>query len=437
MMRSRAGTVRRGVARSAPVVAVAVALALSVHPALADDSPLPYSEFPSTPALPVSAFYDLPKSLPKGPLGTIIRSEELPAIPGATVRRMMYVSTDNQGRRVPVTGIVLTPTVPPQNPGPGGARPIVTNLPGTRGLADGCAPSNFYDRSSFEARNIELVQAPGYLQPLAAGAAVVITDYVGGGTPLAQEYLISRSAGQSGIDATRAALLLDPNDDLNDSSPLAYFGVSQGGQAAAAVAELLPTYGRELQPRVRGVAAGGVVKDLKEEVAFSDGNPLMSGVGLAVLTGLDAAFPKLDLEKSMTEEGRALFARVRASCIGEEFAAYGDTTYADVTKPDVTTLPAWRAAMAQSELGKVAPQVPTYLFNGSFDTIVPAHMTPELFNDWCSRGAGTEFTSYPATEHVGSLVAFGIPAANDWLLARLAGKPAPKGCTTHSPFGIG
>src|SRR5690242_8018071 len=106
MMRSRAGTVRRGVVRLAPVVAVAVALTLSVNPALADDSPLPYSQFPSTPALPVSPFYDLPTSLPKGPLGTVIRSEELPAIPGATVRRMMYVSTDNQGRRVPVTGIV-------------------------------------------------------------------------------------------------------------------------------------------------------------------------------------------------------------------------------------------------------------------------------------------------------------------------------------------
>jgi pimeloyl-ACP methyl ester carboxylesterase len=419
---------------------VGLALSLAVTPALADESALGgnglLADIPPVPAQPVREFYQPPNALPKGALGTIIRSEELPSIPGATVRRIMYVSTDNQGKRVPVTGVVLTPTVAPRNPGPGGARPIVTHVPGTRGLADSCAPSNFYDRSTIEPRNIELLQAPGYLQQLAAGATVVITDYVGGGTPLAQEYLVARSEGQNGIDAARAALLLDPNDDLNASSPLVFFGVSQGGQAAAAVAELLPTYGRDLQPQVRGVAAGGVVTDTQEEIAFADGNPILAGVGLAMLTGLNAGFPKLDLNKYATERGRAMFERVRASCIGEEFVGFGATTYADVTKPDVTTLPDWRAALAQSKLGNVAPQVPTYLFNGSFDTIVPAHMTPQLFNDWCSRGATTEFTSYPGTEHVGSLVVAGIPAANRWILDRLAGKPVPAGCTHHAPFSL-
>lgn len=136
-------------------------------------------------------------------------------------------------------------------------------------------------------------------------------------------------------------------------------------------------------------------------VAFFNGNPALSGIGLAAITSLDTAFPKLNLSKYLTEEGRRAFGRVRAFGLGEEFVGFGATTYDEVTNPDVTTLPAWRQAMTKSRLGNIAPQVPTYLFNGNLDTIVPAHMTPRLFNDWCSLGARTEFTSYPADRTCG------------------------------------
>lgn len=422
-----------------PVAAVA-ALTLSMGPALAstsdDAGPGPLGALPALPTPPVSDFYIPPTPLPDGQPGDVIRREQLPPIPGATVQRIMYLSTNQQGETVPVTGVVLTPLVAPQTPGPGGARPVVVHTPGTRGLADSCAPSNFYDPATMEPRNIEPVQMSGYVQQLAAGVTVVVTDYLGGGTPLPQEYLVADSEAQNGIDAARAALRLDPDDAMDAASPLGFFGVSQGGQAAAAVAELLPAYGPDLLSQVKGVVAGGVVTDMQEQFAFADGNPLVSGAGLAAITGLDAAFPELNLDQYVTPEGRQVFERVRASCVGEELAAFGTITYDEVTNPDVSTLPDWRAAMAESKLGAIAPELPTYLFNGSFDTIVPAHMTPQLFKDWCVKGATTEFTSYPGTEHVTSLVVVGIPEANQWILDRLAGEPVQPGCTQHTPLPI-
>ncbi|MER6939595.1 lipase family protein [Nocardioides sp. NPDC127514] len=416
-------------------LALVAAVAWGVSPALAageDNGPGLFGALPPVPSLPVSDFYVPPTPLPEGRPGDVIRREDLPPVPGATVQRIMYLSTNKQGERVPVTGIVLTPLVPAQVPGPGGARPIVTHTPGTRGLADACAPSNFYDRKTVDLRSIEPVQFPAYAQQLAAGITVVITDYVGSGTPLEQEYLVAQSEAQNGIDATRAALRLDSNDDLNGASPLGYMGFSQGGQAAAAIAELLPAYAPELLPHVEGVVSGAPPTDMQEQTAHFDGNPTAGvGFGLAALTGLDAAFPDLNLDRYATPEGRQVFDRVRASCTPENLAAFGTITYGQVTSPDVTTLPAWRAAMAESKLGGTAPEMPTYLFNGTIDTIVPPHMAPKLHKDWCSKGATSEFTSYPGTEHFASLGAVGIPAANEWLLDRLAGKPAAEGCVVN------
>lgn len=396
--------------------------------AVAASDPGPLADLPASPSVPVSEFYTPPSPLPVGKRGDVIRVEELPALPGvASVRRIMYLSKNQQGEKVPVTGVILTPIAAET----ASVRPIVVHTPGTRGLADSCAPSNFYDPASVkDPRNIEAVQMPGYLQPLAAGVTVVVTDYLGSGTPLQHEYLVAESEARNGIDAMRAALRLDPGDNMNQSSPLGFFGVSQGGQAAAGIAEQLSTYGRGLLPQVKGVVAGGPVTDMQEQLAYGDGNPAVSGAMFAALVGLDTAFPDLNLDNYMTSDGKKVFERVRAACAGEELAGFGTIRYDQVLEPDVTKQQDWRAAMAESKLGTRAPRVPTYLFNGTNDEIVPPHMAPTLYNDWCSKGATSEFVSYPGTEHVGSLVAVGVPAANTWLLDRLAGKPADNKCGT-------
>ncbi len=311
---------------------------------------------------------------------------------------------------------------------------MVVHTPATRGLADSCAPSNFYDPTTVEPRSIEAAQFPGYLQQLAAGVTVVVTDYLGGGTPLPQEYLVADSAAHSGIDALRAALRLDPDDDLTPESAAGFVGFSQGGQAAARIAELLPDYAPDVAEQVRGVVAGAPPTDMREQAAFANGNPLVSGVGFAVLLGLDTAYPKLELDRYATSVGRNVFDRVRTSCAPELVAGFGTLTYANATSPDVSTLPDWQAALDESKLGGTAPAMPTYLFNGTLDEIVPSHMTPRLHQDWCAQGATSTFVSYPGQDHFTTLLAVGVPAANQWMLDRLGDEPLEPGCTrSESP----
>lgn len=431
--------------KAGPAALVAVAaITLSASTAVAapgDDSepsaPGALAVLPPLPTVPVSEFYTPPSPLPEGRPGDVLRSEDLPPVPGASVQRIMYLSTNQQGESVPVTGVVLTPPVPPQTPGPDGSRPVVVHTPGTRGLADSCAPSNFYDPTTVEPRNIEPAQALGYAQQLAAGVTVVVTDYLGSGTPLPQEYLVADSEAHNGIDALRAALRLDPDDSLNSESPAGFMGVSQGGQAAARIAELLPDYGPDVVAQVKGVVAGGPPTDMQEQVSFMNGNPIVSGYAFAALLGLDAAYPDLGLDRYVTPEGQKVFDRVRSSCIAEESAGFGTLSSDDVTDPDVSTLPGWQAALGDSKIGNTAPEMPTYLFNGTLDTVVPPHMTPRLHDSWCAKGADSEFVSYPGTEHVTSLVAVGIPPANQWILDRLGGKAVEPGCSRSETPSLG
>lgn len=435
----------RGTRRACAVALVAAtAVSLSIGTAIAQpgDAPGPtplglLATLPPLPALPVSAFYTPPSPLPVGRPGDVIRRQTLPPVPGATVQRIMYLSTNQQGKQVPVTGVVLTPLPELGRQGAGGSHPVVVETPATRGLADSCAPSNFYDPTTVEPRSIEAAQIPSYVQLLAAGVTVVVTDYVGGGTPLPQEYLVADSEAHNGIDALRAALRLDPHDDIDSGSPAGFVGFSQGGQAAARIAELLPGYAPDVVGQVKGVVAGAPPTDVRELAAFANGNPTLSGVGFAVILGLAAAYPKLDLDEYVTSVGRNVFDRVRSSCAPEEVAGFGTLSYADVTRPDVSTLPDWQVALGDSKLGNTAPKMPTYLFNGTLDEVVPSYMTPRLYQDWCAKGATSTFVSYPGQDHFTTLLAAGVPAANQWMLDRLGGRPLEAGCTRSESPSIG
>src|SRR5262245_39539884 len=89
----------------------------------------------------VDAFYDPPDDLSVEP-GTILRSEPyddgIPA--GARAWKVLYASTDPEGRPVAVSGLVIAPSVPA--PGP---HPVLAWAHGTTGIARACAPSFSYD----------------------------------------------------------------------------------------------------------------------------------------------------------------------------------------------------------------------------------------------------------------------------------------------------
>ena len=368
-----------------------------------------------------SEFYVPPATLHGRP-GDILKSRVIPApaFPEASVRQIMYLSSDVDGDSIPVSGALLVPRTPIS-----GLRPLVVITPGTRGLGDQCAPSRQFGATTFDPRAMDYEASTAHAL-LLKGFAVAVTDYEGHGTPGLPTYLVGRTEGQAALDVLRAAQRIDPADAVTPESPVGIAGYSQGGQAAAWAAELAPEYAPELN--LAGVLAGGVPSDLNMNINHVNGNVTGgAGFALAAISGLDTAYPELRLDEHLTPEGAAIMERVRSGCTGEYVTGYGDTGSADITQPDVLSLPEWQARLAESKLGTRAPAVPTYLYHGTADTVVPFGLGQRLFHDWCSRGASVVFEAVPGVEHLSGIFA-GPPRGLQWLADRLTGTPAAEGC---------
>src|SRR5699024_338597 len=113
------------------------------------------------------------------------------------------------------------------------AAPGIAWAHGTTGQAPGCAPSLM----SMESGAMLVLE-----EILAAGWAVVATDYTGLGTPGPHPYLGGEGEGRSVIDSVRAAA----GTDLAVSDQTVVWGHSQGGHAALWAAGMWGAYAPEI-----------------------------------------------------------------------------------------------------------------------------------------------------------------------------------------------
>ncbi|MFI5627744.1 lipase family protein [Nocardioides sp. NPDC051685] len=399
--------------------AAITAFIVTMTPASASLSPLPDL------ALTQSDFYVPPSPLPQGLPGDLVKSESITAslYPEARATRIMYLSRSARGATVAVTGVLLTPLT--QQPGEN--NPVVVHAPGTRGLGDQCAPSKQTDLSTLNATSADYSTSEHH-RFLENGVSVVITDYVGQGTPGLPEYLVGPSEGRNVLDALRAAQQVE-GAGLSQQSPVGISGYSQGGQAAGWAAELQPSYAPELD--LRGVLAGGVPTDMWVEVNHLSGNPVGSGFAIATLVGLDTAYPDLALASRLTADGQAAVDRVKESCFVEGATAFGTMSISEVTTPDVLTDVNWQHAYQRSLLGTRDPGAAAYVYHGTTDTVVPFAQGQELYAGWCSHGADVTFERIDGIEHVVG-AAFTTPTGIAWLTDRLHGEPADPGCRVTS-----
>jgi hypothetical protein len=201
-------------------------------------------------------------------------------------------------------------------------------------------------------------------------------------------------------------------------------GYSQGGGAAGWAAELASTYAPEL--KVKGSAIGGVPADLAATAEFLDGSPFVAFALMAAL-GLDAAYPELDLPKYLNDRGRALVQVGEQNCLAsiDGFGSLlGETA---LTKLDdyVTSNPlhtsAWKARLAEVQLGKRRPSAPMYQYHGLLDEIVPFDQAAAARRAWCDQGADITWEVLPVEHALG--IVLGPPLAVSWLAERFAGAP--------------
>ena len=359
-------------------------------------------------------FYEPPAPLPPGKPGDLIRWEATEAqssgendLPG-NAWRVLYRSTSATGKPIAVSGMVLVPDAPVS-----GKRPLVGYSVGTRGMADRCAPS----------RNIpggEEPEANTIRDLLDHGWAVSVTDWEGLGTPGDHTYVVGRAEGQAVLDGIRAARKLE-EAALPADGPLALMGYSQGGHSTSWAAQVQPRYAPEL--RLSGAAAGAVPSDLKRAADNIDGG-VAAGLVLYAAIGMDTAYPELQLERYLNDEGRQAVEEIRDTCVldGTVFK-FGFRQSREYTTTDVPALPAWNARLTQNGVGAIAPDAPMFLYHARRDELIPYELSEELRARWCRRGVNVTLVETQGADHSVTGTSLGNPVAIDWLAERFASGP--------------
>lgn len=375
---------------------------------------------------PRPPFYEPPPTLPARN-GDIVRSEPssffldpLKAIKAdAAVHRIMYRSTNRAGQATAVTGTVLVP----RGPWIGlGQRPIVGYAVGTQGLGDQCAPSRqLAAGSEYEGIFISGLLARGY--------AVVVTDYVGLGTPGLHTYMARVDQGNAVLDSVRAAQRL-PGTGLPSAGPVALVGYSQGGGAAASAAELQPTYAPEL--KVKGVVAGAPPADLDLVADKIDGTLYAPFLAYAVL-GVSSSYG-IDPAPLLNDRGKAVMADVQNQCLFESLAEYPFTQTSTLTLDgrrlgQTLADPPFNTIVDQQRLGTIRPNVPVLITHSRLDDVIPYESGRNLAERWCAKGANVRLSSSITPTHIGAAVG-SYPEQFLFLEARFAGIPQLSNCWT-------
>ncbi|WP_280183129.1 alpha/beta fold hydrolase [Nocardia cyriacigeorgica] len=400
-------------------------------------------------ATAVPDFYTPPAEIP-AERGAIVKTEPMPLFtmaPGAEGRpvqaqRVMFSSRTQHDVPVPVTGTFIDATQPWRG---AGERPTIVIAPGTVGQGDQCALSLAFSTGMHVSTEPVSLSANQESMSAAAwnalGARVFVTDYIGLGTPGVHTYANRIEQAHAVLDAARAANVLAGS---GSDTPLAIWGYSQGGGAAAAAAEMQPSYAPELN--LKGTWAGAPTADLMQVVGQIDGNLIGAAIGFAI-NGFTDRYPELRraVDELTTPAGRALLDSVRTECIADIIAKHPFARTSDMTvdgRPlldHLRELPAADRILREQRIGSLTPTSPVFITHGRNDDTVPYGQGRQLAQDWCAKGATVTFRTNdlppiaPGTtfgNHFGPEIidGFGPDNAITYLLDRLAGKPVA-GCT--------
>ncbi|SNV83012.1 secretory lipase [Corynebacterium imitans] len=301
--------------------------------------------------------------------GTLLATSTVPATSGERIR---YTSTTEAGEIVEVTGALYdTPH----------ARGLIALAPGTRGMADHCAPSaGAAMLSSIEGDSIGInYEAPLVSQLTRAGYRVVVTDYIGLGTPGTHTYLNRIEQGRALIDAARAT--------AHDDEAIAFWGYSQGGAAAAAAAELVADYAPELD--VRATFAGAPPADPLAIMRQGSAGMLETVVGYATIS-YASTYPEFRdaLDDYLTEEGHRWLAALEAHCITDPPIPHGEIltegrTLAELAADDER----FTRTLNHNKLGQVGVSMPIMVMTNPDDDLVPEPQATQLAEDYAAHGS--------------------------------------------------
>ena len=347
-----------------------------------------------------------------GPPGSIIRYQRIIGAPWySKAFRILYRSTDPEGRPIAVSGVLVAP-----NAAAAGGHPIVAWAHPTTGVADKCAPSVIPG---------VLKAIPGLDDMVKRGFIVVATDYPGLGTAGEHPYLVGPSEARAVLDSVRAARTLASGGDT-----FAVWGHSQGGHAALWTGELAAGYAPEL--KLAGIAAAAPATLLGK--LFDDDLGTVAGKGLSAL--VLASWSRLygyDLASVVLPAAMVDVEKIGDQCIVGfsdlvvDAGALLSIDHVGFLKGDPARTPPWQGTIAANTPGKGKPGAPVFIAQGSGDTVVDPPVTTEFAKLLCNQGAAVRFFEVPDATHT-MIAKVSAAAAVEWIAARFAGEAPPTNC---------
>jgi pimeloyl-ACP methyl ester carboxylesterase len=326
--------------------------------------------------------------------------------------RIVYDTTDAQGRPDTATATVLAARDLPDGP-----RPVVGVAHGTVGIASRCAPS--------------LLQQPftgsvgALVQLVEQGWVAVSTDYAGLGTGGPHPYLVGKAEAHNVLDAVRAA-----HEVLDLSPKTVLWGHSQGGHASLWAGIEAPTYSPELH--VIGVAATAPASDLYR--LLTDIRSTLSGtlVDLYLMHAWQQVYPRAGLDEEVQPGVTSVIDQVSRLCLTGTDAARAYVLARSVAG-NVVSEGAYdgefgRLLRANTPTARI--EAPVLVAQGLADVTVPPSVQEEWVAERCADGQEIDYREYAGLNHT-SLILPASPLMADlvqWAQDRLAGKPAPGNC---------
>jgi pimeloyl-ACP methyl ester carboxylesterase len=314
---------------------------------------------------------------------------------------VLYSSRSPQGKLVAVSGSVAVPKGKP----PKGGWPVITWAHGTTGVADVCAPTRDFQGTPNPT-------GEAYINPdlnawLAAGYAVLRTDYQGLGTPGKHPFLVGKAEGRGVLDIVKAARELDPRI----AKRYVIAGHSQGGHAALFAAGEAGKWLPNL--RLRGTVAFAPASHLLEQASLlslltAPGGP--TALAVLILDGASTQSRQIHIDQLLSDPALALYPLLQTQCLARLGAPdeYGGIAPSDLERPgaDLSALNPVLAAMNPL----VRSRAPIQIEQGESDTTVFKVFTDQLRDELAAAGNQVVYKTYPGVDHIG-VVTTGEPDA--------------------------
>lgn len=348
-------------------------------------------------------FYTLPDPIPAGKPGELVRSEPLYSTArGTQAWRILYHSTDHEGKSILVSGTVITPT----SPAPAQGRTVVAWGHPTTGTAQRCAPSVGID---------PFILIEGLHDLISAGYVVVATDYSGMGADGPPSFLIGKTEGQNVLDAARAAQKLT---STHANNKLVTWGHSQGGHAALFAAQLAASYAPDLE--LKGVATAAPASNLNALLQDDIGDISGITIGSYAFNAYHDAYrdtPGTALDTILTPAGVTATPTMAKLCLigqNKELHTIARPLIGAYIKSDPSTTQPWANLLAENTPDTAKIEVPLFVAQGQKDTLIKPAVTADFVARAKMTNPHVTFLPIPNATH-GTVALDALPSLLAWL----------------------